>query len=58
MTGWGGWRSRIVVVSLEECLGVIYFFIISVQNICVRCSNVDDIIGSSVLDFLPAFLQF
>ena len=57
LTGWGFRRSRIVVASLEECLDVIDCFISSVQRICVRYSNVDEIIGGNVLDFLTNFFQ-
>ena len=32
-------------------------FIISIQKICVMCMNVDEIIGSSILDILSNFLQ-
>ena len=44
-------------MSLEEGLDVIDCFISSIQKICVRCRNVDDIIGSGVLDLLPDFLH-
>ena len=57
LTNWDGWWSRIVLVSLEEGLDVIDRFISSIQKICVRCRNVDDIIGSGVLDLLPDFLH-
>ena len=50
--------SGIVVVGLEECHDLIYGFISSIQNICVRCRNFDKIIISSVLDILTDFLQF
>ena len=49
--------SRIVVVGLEEFLYIIDGFISSVQNICVMCRNVDEIIGISVLDILPDCLR-
>ena len=58
MTDWGGQRSRIGVVSLEESLDVIDCFISNIQNICVRCRNVDKVTGSSVLNLLPDFLHF
>ena len=57
MTDWGGQRSRIGVVSLEESLDVIDCFISNIQNICVRCRNVDKVTGSSVLNLLPDFLH-
>ena len=57
MNGWGGRRSRIVVVILEEFRDEIDFFIRSVQNICVMCRNVDEVIGVSILDLLPDLLQ-
>ena len=58
MAGWGGRRSRIVVVGLEEFHDVIYSFIRIGQKICVRCSNFEEIIGSNVLDILNDFLLF
>ena len=57
MADWGGQRSRIGVVSLEETLDVIDCFISGIQNICVRCRNVDKVTGSSVLDLLPDLLH-
>ena len=45
------------MVSLEECRDIIDCFISGVQDICVRCRNVDKIIESSVSDFLPGFLR-
>ena len=57
MAGWGGRRSRIVVVVLEECRVVIDGFICSAKNICARCRKVDKIIVGSLLNILPGFLQ-
>ena len=57
MTDWGGRRSRIGVTSLEEFRNVIDCFINSIQKICVRCRNVDEIIVSSVLDILSYLIQ-
>ena len=42
---------------LEEFYNVIDGFVIRAQKICVRCRNVDEIIGSSILDILSDFLQ-
>ena len=39
LTDWGGWRSRIGVVILEECIGVLDCVIRGIQNICVRCCD-------------------
>ena len=52
LTYWGGWRSRIGVVILEECIGVLDCVIRGIQNFCVRCRNVEELIGSSVLNIL------
>ena len=43
--------------GLEECRCVFDGLISSVQNICVRCRNVNDIIRSSFLDIIPDLLQ-
>ena len=56
MTDWGGQRSRIGVVSLEECLNVINCFVSSIYNIYVRCRDVDEVIGSSISNLLTKFL--
>ena len=42
---------------MDECLGVIDCFISSIQKICVRCRNAEDIIGSSIFNFLTDFLH-
>ena len=57
ITDWCGQSSRIVVVDLEEFRNVMDGIISSVYNMCVGFSNVDEIIGISVLDILPYFLQ-
>ena len=57
ITNWGGQRSKIGVRSLEECPNVTDCFISSIHNICVRRSNVDEIIGISILNLLPDYLQ-
>ena len=57
LPGCVGRMSGIVVVGLEECHDLIYGFISSIQNICVRCRNFDKIIRSNFLDILPDFLQ-
>ena len=57
MTDWGGGWSWILVVILEEFLNVIDCFIRSIQKICVMCGNVDEIIGSIVLNLLTGFLH-
>ena len=44
-TYWGVRRSRIVVVRLQECIDVLDFFIRGIHNICVGCSNIDEVIG-------------
>ena len=41
LTDWGGRRSSIVVVSLEEFLDVLDCIIISIQDIFVSCRNVE-----------------
>ena len=46
MTDWGGWRLRIRLSSLEECLDVLDCVIISIEDICVRRSSADEVIGS------------
>ena len=53
---WGGWRSSIVVVVLEECHYIIGSLISSAQDICVRCRHVDEIIGIIILDIMPDLL--
>ena len=58
LTGWCGRRSMILVVILEEFRDSLGFFTSSVPKICVMCRNFDEIIGSSILDFLSDFLQF
>ena len=45
-------------MKLVECLDVIDCFIRDIQNISVRCRNIDKVIGSSVLNLLPDFLRF
>ena len=57
LTEWYGRRYRIGVTSMEECLDVIDCFIRGIQNICVRCRNVDKVTGSSVLNLLPDLLH-
>ena len=57
LNDWGGRRSSIGVVGLEECLGVCYCFIGGIHNICFSCINVEQVIGSRVLNFLPGFLH-
>ena len=57
LTGWDGWRSRIVVVGTEECCDIIGGFIRSLQKFFVMCRNVDNIIGSCVLEILTGFIQ-
>ena len=57
ITDWFGRRSNIGVVSLKEFLSVIYFFISCIQKICIMCRNVDEVMGSSVLNLLPDFLH-
>ena len=52
LADWGGQRSNIVLVSLEEFPDILDFFISGIQYICVRCMNVDEVIGSSVLNIL------
>ena len=44
-------------MSLEEWLYVVGFFVSGMNEICVRCRDADEIIGSSALDFLPDFLH-
>ena len=46
-----------MVLVLEECYNLIDCFIISIQKIFVSCMNVDEIIGSSIMDILYDFLQ-
>ena len=57
MTGWGGRRSMVVLIGMEEYHYVIDGLISSYHKICVRYRNFDKILGSSVLDILPNFLQ-
>ena len=57
LTAWCGWRFRIDVEKLEECLYVLDFFIISNEDICVSCRSVDEIIGSRGLNILIYFLH-
>ena len=45
-----------MVVPGEFC-NVVDGFISRVQKLCVRCRNVDKIIGSRIQDILPGFLQ-
>ena len=45
LTDWGGKRFRIGVARLEECLDVIDFVISGIENICVMCRDVDEVIG-------------
>ena len=57
MVGGGDWKSRIVVVGLEECCDVIDGFIRSAKKTCVRCTHVEKVSGRRILDNLPNFLQ-
>ena len=45
------------MLGLKECRNVSDGFTSSVQKICVRCRHVDKIVGRSILDILPVFLQ-
>ena len=47
LNNWGSRRYRIGVEILEESLDVIDCFISCIQNICVRCRNVDEVIESN-----------
>ena len=57
LTYWGGWRFRIGLVRLEECLDVLYCVISVIEEMCVRCRSVDEVIGSSVLNIPLGFLH-
>ena len=47
----------IVVVGLEQFRGLIDGFASIVKKICDRFRNVDEIIGSRVMDILPKLLH-
>ena len=57
MDGWGDCSSRILVVVLEERLGIIDGFISSSKKMFFGCRYVNKIIGSSILDILSDILQ-
>ena len=52
LTDRGGWRFRIGVVRLEECLDVLDCVIRGIKDICVRCRSVDKVIGDRALNIL------
>ena len=52
LTDRGGWRFRIGVVRLEECLDLLDCVISGIKDICVRCRSVDKVIGYRVLNIL------
>ena len=58
MSVWGVWKSRIVVVGLDEYFDVIHGVTSSDQNICIRCICVNKIIGIRILDILSGFFKF
>ena len=45
------------MVGLEECCGAFDGLISSAQKLCVRCRNVDKIIGRSILYIMTDLLQ-
>ena len=57
LTNWGGWRFRIGVVIVEECLDVLDFVVNGIKDICASCQSVDEVIRSSVLNILVDVLH-
>ena len=45
-------RFRIGVVSMDEFFDVIDFVISGIEEICVRCRNVDEVVRSIILNIL------
>ena len=44
MTDWGGQSFRIILVILEEFIVVLDCVISGIEEICVRCRSVDELI--------------
>ena len=51
-TNWVGWRFRIGVVGLEECIDVLACVIRGIEDISVRCVSFDKVIRSSILNIM------